>query len=43
MDDDKLALAKLDQLTANDFQAAFLAIREDMADSDLSLLKAHYQ
>jgi len=40
---DERAIAKLDKLTANDYQAAFVAIRENMADSDLRILKAHYE
>ena len=42
MSDDK-AIAKLDNLTANDYQAAFIAIRDQMADSDLRMLKAHFE
>ena len=41
--DDEYALGKLDKMTVEDFQAAFLTIRQDMADSDLNLLKAHYE
>ena len=40
---DEKAIAKLDKLTADDYQAAFIAIRGEMADSDLRILKTHYE
>jgi len=40
---DERAIAKLDELTADDYQAAFIAIREQMADSDLRILRTHYE
>jgi hypothetical protein len=40
---DEQAIAKLDKLLADDYQAAFIAIRGQMADSDLRILKAHYE
>ena len=40
---DERALAKINKLTNDDYQAAFLAIREEMADSDLRILKAHFE
>jgi hypothetical protein len=40
---DEQAIAKLDRLTADDYQAALIVIREQMTDSDLRILKAHYE
>jgi len=40
---DEKAFAKLDKLTADEYQAAFMAIREQMADSDFQMLKAHFE
>jgi len=40
---DEQAIAKLDRLTADDYHAALIVIREQMTDSDLRILKAHYE
>ena len=40
---DEQTISKLDELTADDYQAAFMAIREQMAESDLRILKSHYE
>ncbi len=40
---DEREIAKLDKLTADDYQAAFIAIRDQMADSDIRILKTHYE
>jgi hypothetical protein len=40
---DERAIAKLNELTADDYKAAFIAIRDQMADSDLRILKTHYE
>lgn len=40
---DKLALEQIDNLTADEYRAAFAMIREQMAESDLLMLKAHYE
>ena len=40
---DAQALARIDALTSDDYQAAFTAIRDDLVDSDFRLLKAHYE
>lgn len=39
---DEKAIAKLDKLTADDYQTAFMAIRKKMSDSDFQMLKAHF-
>ena len=40
---DELALAQIENLTADDYKAAFTMMREQMAESDLLMLKAHYK
>jgi hypothetical protein len=40
---DKSALAKIEHLTVDEYKAAFVVVREQMAVSDLLLLKAHYE
>jgi hypothetical protein len=40
---DELALAQIDNLTADEYRAAFAVIREKMKESDLLMLKAHYE
>ncbi|KAF0106267.1 MAG: hypothetical protein FD146_2694 [Anaerolineaceae bacterium] len=41
--DDDLAISRIDQLTADDYQAGFTLLREQMATSDLLMLKAHFE
>lgn len=40
---DEVALAQIDNLTADEYKVAFAAIREKMTESDLLMLKAHYE
>jgi len=40
---DELALARIENLTANEYKAAFTLTHEQMAESDLLMLKAHYE
>jgi hypothetical protein len=40
---DELALARIESLTVNEYKAAFTVTREQMAESDLFMLKAHYE
>ena len=40
---DELAFRKIEKLTANEYVTAFTAIREQMTESDMQMLQAHYQ
>lgn len=40
---DKLAISQIDNLTVNDYLTAFNVLREQMTESDLSMLRAHYE
>jgi len=40
---DELAIAQIEKITADEYKKAFIAIREQMAESDLLMLKSHYE
>ena len=40
---DELAISQIDDLSADDYKTAFTALREQMSESELLMLKAHYQ
>jgi len=40
---DELAFKKIEKLTADEYVTAFTAIREQMTESDMQMLQAHYQ
>ncbi len=40
---DELALAKIKKITADEYKVALSEIREQMAESDLLMLKTHYE
>jgi hypothetical protein len=39
----ELAISQIDNLTVNDYRTAFTVLHEQMAESDLRMLKAHYK
>src|SRR4051794_25691389 len=40
---DQRAIAKIEKLTADEYRAAFIVLREQMSESDLDMLKAHFK
>ena len=40
---DELAMAKIEKITSDEYKKAFIAIRERMNESDLLMLKSHYE
>jgi hypothetical protein len=40
---DELAIAQIDSLTVNEYMTAFTMLHEQLTESDLRMLKAHYQ